>query len=90
MKYSNIWWNINVTTQEEVDSYYTIGWIGFILFFSYNVLFIIYFLIDFIISIKYSNRERVEYSRKQFYLDKIKAYMMKSEEDKTPSYIYAL
>lgn len=59
----HIYQNLNTVGDSYIAAYYRMGWIGVGLIFAYNILFIIYQLIDIVIGCKYTNQERVDKSR---------------------------
>ena len=74
----------NSVTSSDLSYYYSIGWAAAILIFIYNIGFIIYFIIDLIIGCKYTNRERMEASRRSYYqtlLDEYENYQAMSNKE---------
>ena len=54
----------NAVTSADLSHYYNIGWAAAILIFIYNIGFILYFIIDVVIGCIYTNRQRMEASRR--------------------------
>lgn len=54
-------------TQSQLDQYYRIGWGGMALIFFYNIFYICYQIVDIVIGCKYTNWERMEVSRREYY-----------------------
>lgn len=52
----HIYQNLNTVTNEYIRSYYMMGWIGAGFVFAYNILFILYLIIDIVIGWKYTNQ----------------------------------
>lgn len=52
----HIYQNLNTVTNDYIRSYYMMGWVGVGFVFAYNILFIIYLIIDIVIGCKYTNQ----------------------------------
>ena len=59
--------NLNTVTEAQTSFYFTVGWIGFTLLFIYNIMFVIYQVIDIVIGCKFTNWQRMESSRQKYY-----------------------
>jgi len=54
--------------------FYGIGWAGFILCFYFNISHVLISIYDLCVSLKISNREKIDKIRKKYYFKKIKDY----------------
>jgi hypothetical protein len=64
-----IYEDLNIISEQYVNCYFVIGWIGFILIFVYNIGFIGYQIWEIVIGCKLTNQERVDMSRQEYYYE---------------------
>ena len=58
----------------SVQMFYGIGWAGFIFCFYFNISHVLISIYDLCVSLKVSNREKMDDARKKYYYAKIKDY----------------
>ena len=71
----------NSVTEGDISRYYGIGWASFTCIMAYNIGFVIYLAVDIVFGCLYTNRERMEVSRRCFYREMLSEY---EELEKTP------
>ncbi len=62
------------TLETYIKIYYSTGWLGFVLCFTFNISFIILAIVDVVLGCKFSNKELMDEARRVFYYNKLKAY----------------
>ena len=79
--HSKVSTDINSITQEEVDNYYQIGWVGFYTFFAYNGLYILWLVAEVVSLCRYTSWSRVLAARKAYYSDRIGEFVRGEREE---------
>jgi hypothetical protein len=59
---------------DDVDNFYLVGWVGFVLVFVFNGSFVLIFLYDFIQGCRYTNKEMIDMTRKEYYAGLLRKY----------------
>ena len=57
-----------------VQLFYGVGWAGFAFCFYFNIAHVVISIYDLCVSVKVSNREKMDNARKKYYYSKIKEY----------------
>lgn len=70
------------TLQSSVNSYYGVGWFGFVLVWTFNIGFIVLTIIDVVLGCRRSNRQMMDEARRIYYYDKVIDY--EKEKDQVP------
>lgn len=58
---------MNTNSETYLKQYFIVGWVGFALIFFYNLCFIGYQIAEVVIGCRWTNQERMECSRKEYY-----------------------
>ena len=66
--------NFNTLSDTEIAVYYNVGWAAIAFILIFNGGYVIYFIIDVVIGFCYSNRERMEFPKRQYYEELLEEY----------------
>ena len=59
---------------DSIQLFYAAGWAGFAFCFYFNISHVVISIYDLCVSLKVSNREKMDNARKKYYYNKIKEY----------------